>query len=81
MNPVELTCRLELLGTKRKGKEDFRVRKIAINALIGVVLDDLELRKLGLEFLGEPLGRNPEVKPMMRQNKQLHAIGCKLSFA
>ena len=62
MDPAEFFRGEELLGAEGEGEDDFGVGNCVLEVVEIVDLNDLELREIFCQALGEPKRSDPEVE-------------------
>ena len=73
MDPAQLGCDFELLGTQRPGNYDFSITKRIFEVLVVAEVCNFQLGELLTQALGKPWWSVPEVEAMMKDDEKLHA--------
>src|SRR5690349_17293803 len=73
MDPAQLGCDFELLGTKRPGNYDFSITKMIFKFLVVAEVHNFQLSEVPAQTIGKPWWSVPEVKTVMKDDEKLHA--------
>src|ERR1700682_4848418 len=72
MDPAQLLCDFELLGTKRPGNDDLSVAKIIFELVVAAQVHYFQLRDVVAQALRKPFGSFPHFEAMMEDDQKLH---------